>query len=347
MRVAVCQLNARDDRAANLAAARDLLERAAAPARTSPSCRSTSTTSAPPPGCHRAGAGRRRVRPVLRRAPPGELGHLGAGRLVPRGRAGRRRAPTTRRWSSTAPARWPRATARSTCTTWRSPAGCPTWSRRPWRPGDAAGGRSTSRAYGSACRSATTCASRSCTGRSPSRAAPQVLVVPAAFMVHTGRDHWEVLLRARAIENQCFVAAAGQIGDHEPGRTCSGAAWWSTRGGRCSPRCRTARGGRRRPRPRPAADDPRRAAQPGQPPPLTPVSPCSSTPSTAKPAIAAAVTSSAVVIRDRPRRASRPTETRTTKTTNAPITSCQNGSRSPEQRVLGEHGHPGAPGGHP
>ncbi|MEV4771685.1 carbon-nitrogen hydrolase family protein [Micromonospora humida] len=49
-----------------------------------------------------------------------------------------------------------------------------------------------------------------------------LLVVPAAFMMHTGRDHWEVLLRARAIENQCFVAAAGQTGDHDPGRMCFG-----------------------------------------------------------------------------------------------------------------------------
>ncbi len=49
-----------------------------------------------------------------------------------------------------------------------------------------------------------------------------MLVVPAAFMMHTGRDHWEVLLRARAIENQCYVLAAGQIGDHEPHRTCFG-----------------------------------------------------------------------------------------------------------------------------
>ena len=49
-----------------------------------------------------------------------------------------------------------------------------------------------------------------------------ILVVPAAFMLHTGRDHWEVLLRARAIENQCYVLAAGQIGDHEPNRTCFG-----------------------------------------------------------------------------------------------------------------------------
>ncbi|WP_117208879.1 carbon-nitrogen hydrolase family protein [Allorhizocola rhizosphaerae] len=50
----------------------------------------------------------------------------------------------------------------------------------------------------------------------------QVIVVPAAFMLHTGKDHWEVLLRARAIENQCYVVAAGQIGDHDPGRTCYG-----------------------------------------------------------------------------------------------------------------------------
>jgi predicted amidohydrolase len=50
----------------------------------------------------------------------------------------------------------------------------------------------------------------------------KILVVPAAFMMHTGRDHWEVLLRARAIENQCYVLAADQIGDHDPGRTCFG-----------------------------------------------------------------------------------------------------------------------------
>jgi predicted amidohydrolase len=52
--------------------------------------------------------------------------------------------------------------------------------------------------------------------------AADVLVVPAAFMMHTGRDHWEVLLRARAIENQCYVVAAGQIGTYEPDRTCFG-----------------------------------------------------------------------------------------------------------------------------
>jgi predicted amidohydrolase len=52
--------------------------------------------------------------------------------------------------------------------------------------------------------------------------AATVFVVPAAFMAHTGRDHWEVLLRARAIENQGYVLAAGQIGDHDPHRTCYG-----------------------------------------------------------------------------------------------------------------------------
>ncbi len=50
----------------------------------------------------------------------------------------------------------------------------------------------------------------------------QVLLVPSAFLLQTGRDHWEVLLRARAIENQCYVVAASQIGDHGPGLTCFG-----------------------------------------------------------------------------------------------------------------------------
>jgi nitrilase len=41
-----------------------------------------------------------------------------------------------------------------------------------------------------------------------------VLMVPAAFTWETGRAHWESLLRARAIENQCFVIAANQGGEH-------------------------------------------------------------------------------------------------------------------------------------
>ncbi|MGC3972499.1 MAG: nitrilase-related carbon-nitrogen hydrolase [Pirellulales bacterium] len=38
--------------------------------------------------------------------------------------------------------------------------------------------------------------------------------MPAAFTKTTGRDHWELLCRARAVENQCFVAASNQTGKH-------------------------------------------------------------------------------------------------------------------------------------
>ncbi len=44
----------------------------------------------------------------------------------------------------------------------------------------------------------------------------RLLTVPSAFTATTGRDHWEVLLRARAIENQAFVLAAGQYGEAPP-----------------------------------------------------------------------------------------------------------------------------------
>jgi len=45
-----------------------------------------------------------------------------------------------------------------------------------------------------------------------------LIVVPAAFTYTTGRAHWEILLRARAIENQCYVLAAAQGGEHVNGR---------------------------------------------------------------------------------------------------------------------------------
>lgn len=48
------------------------------------------------------------------------------------------------------------------------------------------------------------------------------LCVPSAFARETGRDHWEVLLRARAIENQCFVLAPAQCGEHPGGRMTYG-----------------------------------------------------------------------------------------------------------------------------
>jgi predicted amidohydrolase len=42
----------------------------------------------------------------------------------------------------------------------------------------------------------------------------RILTLPAAFTLTTTRDHWEVLVRARAIENQAFVIAANQVGEH-------------------------------------------------------------------------------------------------------------------------------------
>jgi len=54
--------------------------------------------------------------------------------------------------------------------------------------------------------------------RSLSQAGAQVITVPAAFTRPTGDAHWEILLRARAIENGCFILAPAQGGLHEDGR---------------------------------------------------------------------------------------------------------------------------------
>lgn len=50
----------------------------------------------------------------------------------------------------------------------------------------------------------------------------QVLLVPAAFTKITGQAHWEILLRARAIETQCYVIAAAQAGKHNDKRESYG-----------------------------------------------------------------------------------------------------------------------------
>ncbi len=64
----------------------------------------------------------------------------------------------------------------------------------------------------------------------------QIILVPSAFTLATGKDHWEVLLRARAIETQCYIvsgvvflrslckAAAAQFGKHNERRTSYGHA---------------------------------------------------------------------------------------------------------------------------
>jgi len=54
--------------------------------------------------------------------------------------------------------------------------------------------------------------------RALAQAGAEVLLVPSAFTVPTGRAHWEVLLRARAIETGCFVVAPAQTGEHHGGR---------------------------------------------------------------------------------------------------------------------------------
>ncbi|XP_073493705.1 deaminated glutathione amidase [Phyllobates terribilis] len=57
-----------------------------------------------------------------------------------------------------------------------------------------------------------------------SREGAEILTYPSAFTVTTGLAHWEVLLRARAIENQCYVVAAAQTGVHNAHRTSYGHA---------------------------------------------------------------------------------------------------------------------------
>jgi predicted amidohydrolase len=58
--------------------------------------------------------------------------------------------------------------------------------------------------------------------RAEALAGAQILTLPAAFTRQTGEAHWEVLLRARAIENGAFVVAAAQAGRHEDGRETFG-----------------------------------------------------------------------------------------------------------------------------
>ena len=68
----------------------------------------------------------------------------------------------------------------------------------------------------------------------------ELLVVPSAFTLQTGKDHWHVLLRARAIEAQCWVIAAAQWGKHPKGRASFGHSMiidpWGTVVAECSDR---------------------------------------------------------------------------------------------------------------
>ncbi|ANK81088.1 MAG: amidohydrolase [Rhizobiales bacterium NRL2] len=58
--------------------------------------------------------------------------------------------------------------------------------------------------------------------RDLAKAGADILTMPSAFTAETGKAHWHVLLRARAIENGCFVIAAAQTGEHDGGRQTYG-----------------------------------------------------------------------------------------------------------------------------
>ena len=53
-----------------------------------------------------------------------------------------------------------------------------------------------------------------------SNSGSQIISIPAAFTLHTGLAHWEVLVRARAVENLSYVIAAAQVGVHSVNREC-------------------------------------------------------------------------------------------------------------------------------
>jgi predicted amidohydrolase len=52
----------------------------------------------------------------------------------------------------------------------------------------------------------------------------RIITAPSAFTFETGKDHWDLLVRTRALENQVFVLAAAQFGPHPPGLACYGNA---------------------------------------------------------------------------------------------------------------------------
>ena len=119
---------------------------------------------------------------------------------------------------------------------------------RALRRGDRTGQLPGRRRQASAAPSATTCASPSSTSRCAGMGA-EAIFVPSNFTLQTGKDHWEVLLRARAIETQCWIVAAASHGSYEErGATRRSMAirWSPTPGAMWSPRPATARAGRRR-----------------------------------------------------------------------------------------------------
>jgi predicted amidohydrolase len=52
----------------------------------------------------------------------------------------------------------------------------------------------------------------------------RIITAPSAFTLETGKDHWDLLVRTRAVENQVFMLAAAQVGSYRPGLACYGNA---------------------------------------------------------------------------------------------------------------------------
>ena len=88
----------------------------------------------------------------------------------------------------------------------------------------------------------------------------ELVTVPAHFTTPTGKDHWHVLLRARAIENQYYVAAPAQVGETLPGKPVRALADRRPLGDRARPGARRGDGHLGRARPGPAARRSRPAA---------------------------------------------------------------------------------------
>ena len=74
----------------------------------------------------------------------------------------------------------------------------------------------------------------------------EVITIPAAFTLFTGKDHWEVLVRARAIENLAYVIAPAQVGRHSATRQTFGNAMIVDPWGVVLARCAGRRGRLRR-----------------------------------------------------------------------------------------------------
>ena len=222
MKIAALQMVSTPDVDANLAAAAGLIAEAAAGG--------AQLVALPEYFCvmgaaRRRQAARRRSRPATGRSSvPGRRGarRTGCGWSAARCRSA---APTARARAQRllrlrAPtARWRRATTRSTCS-------ASTTARERYDEGARARSRQPSR---SRCRRGELrVGSQRLLRPALSRAVPRAACtpasalrsagVPSAFTYTTGRAHWELLLRARAIENQCYVVAAAQGGTHENGR---------------------------------------------------------------------------------------------------------------------------------